>query len=111
MYYHICERSILLSFHFTNQLIISILDSVCHLYYDLEFKLALNTTVEPLNLLETFIQVDTRYNGLKSHDDHMIFPTMCSTYAVSSNLCTIHHVIELAYLTWTHQMMKNFLVI
>lgn len=31
-------------------------DSVCHLYYDLEFKLALNTTVEPLNLLETFIQ-------------------------------------------------------
>ena len=47
------------SYYCSNQLIISILDSVCHLYYDLEFKLALNSTVEPLDLLETFIQVDT----------------------------------------------------
>ena len=41
--------------------------SVCHLYFDLEFQLVLNQTVDPLMLLETFIQVAQPFalNGVR----------------------------------------------
>ena len=57
--------------------------SVCHLYFDLEFQLVLNQTVDPLMLLETFIQVAQPFSLNAVWVDKKIFGGICprSTYA------------------------------
>ena len=58
--------------------------SACHLYFDLEYSITLNPRVDPLKLLDIFIQVHVLYSEFIFGTD-MIFMyfSFCSMSVVS----------------------------